>query len=52
MLAAETNLRDILTTLEAERPGLAIIDSIQTMWADTSTARPARSARSAPRRMS
>ncbi|MEL7275439.1 MAG: DNA repair protein RadA [Pseudomonadota bacterium] len=33
-LAAETNLRDILTTLEAERPGLAIIDSIQTMWAD------------------
>ncbi|WP_299962342.1 DNA repair protein RadA [uncultured Roseobacter sp.] len=33
-LAAETNLRDILTTLEAERPGLAVIDSIQTMWAD------------------
>ena len=33
-LAAETNLRDILTTLEAERPQLAIIDSIQTMWAD------------------
>ncbi|MBV7379238.1 DNA repair protein RadA [Maritimibacter dapengensis] len=33
-LAAETNLRDILTTLETERPGLAIIDSIQTMWAD------------------
>jgi len=33
-LASETNLRDILTTLEAERPGLAIIDSIQTMWAD------------------
>jgi DNA repair protein RadA/Sms len=33
-LAAETNLRDILTTLEAERPALAIIDSIQTMWAD------------------
>ena len=33
-LAAETNLRDILTTLEAERPGVAIIDSIQTMWAD------------------
>ena len=25
-LGAETNLRDILTTLEAERPGLAIID--------------------------
>jgi DNA repair protein RadA/Sms len=34
-LAAETNLRDILTTLEAERPQLAIIDSIQTMWSDT-----------------
>lgn len=34
-LAAETNLRDILTTLDAERPGLVIIDSIQTMWADT-----------------
>ena len=33
-LAAETNLRDILTTLEAERPTVAIIDSIQTMWAD------------------
>ena len=33
-LAAETNLRDILTTLDAERPQLAIIDSIQTMWAD------------------
>ncbi len=34
-LAAETNLRNILTTLEAEKPDLAIIDSIQTMWADT-----------------
>ncbi|SMX34210.1 DNA repair protein RadA [Actibacterium lipolyticum] len=33
-LATETNLRDILTTLDAERPQLAIIDSIQTMWAD------------------
>ena len=33
-LAAETNLRDILTTLEAKKPGLAIIDSIQTMWVD------------------
>ena len=33
-LAAETNLRDILATLEAERPGLAVIDSIQTMWSD------------------
>jgi DNA repair protein RadA/Sms len=34
-LGAETGLRDILTTLDAERPGLAIIDSIQTMWLDT-----------------
>ncbi|MCP3970486.1 MAG: DNA repair protein RadA [Rhodobacteraceae bacterium] len=33
-LATETSLRDILTTLEAEAPQLAIIDSIQTMWAD------------------
>ncbi|PPB81782.1 DNA repair protein RadA/Sms [Albidovulum inexpectatum] len=33
-LAAETSLRDILTTLDALRPDLAIIDSIQTMWAD------------------
>ncbi|MGX9353820.1 DNA repair protein RadA [Roseobacteraceae bacterium S113] len=33
-LGAETNLRDILTTLEQEKPDLAIIDSIQTMWAD------------------
>jgi DNA repair protein RadA/Sms len=34
-LAAETNLRDILTTLDAEAPDLVIIDSIQTMWLDT-----------------
>ena len=40
MLAAETNLRDILTTLEAEAPDLAIIDSIQTMWLDTVEAAP------------
>jgi DNA repair protein RadA/Sms len=33
-LAAETNLRDILTTLEEEPPQLVIIDSIQTMWND------------------
>ncbi len=33
-LATETNLRDILTMLEAEKPDLVIIDSIQTMWAD------------------
>ncbi|WP_106607663.1 DNA repair protein RadA [Shimia abyssi] len=34
-LAAETNLRDILTTLDAEKPQLVIIDSIQTMWSDS-----------------
>jgi DNA repair protein RadA/Sms len=34
-LAAETNLRDILTTLEAEKPDLVVIDSIQTMWLDS-----------------
>jgi DNA repair protein RadA/Sms len=39
-LAAETNLRDILTTLDAERPALAVIDSIQTLWADTVEAAP------------
>ena len=39
-LGAETNLRDILTTLERERPDLAVIDSIQTMWLDTIEAAP------------
>jgi DNA repair protein RadA/Sms len=34
-LASETNLRDILTTFETEKPQLAIIDSIQTMWSDS-----------------
>jgi DNA repair protein RadA/Sms len=34
-LAAETNLRDILATLDTERPDLVIIDSIQTMWLDS-----------------
>ncbi|SMX27997.1 hypothetical protein TRP8649_02109 [Pelagimonas phthalicica] len=33
-LATETSLRDILTTLDEEQPDLAIVDSIQTMWAD------------------
>ncbi|MCT4608156.1 MAG: DNA repair protein RadA [Pelagimonas sp.] len=33
-LATETNLRDIMTTLDETRPDLAIVDSIQTMWAD------------------
>jgi len=39
-LAAATNLRDILTTLEAEAPDLAVIDSIQTMWLDSVEAAP------------
>ena len=39
-LAAETNLRNILTTLEAETPGLVIIDSVQTIWLDTVEAAP------------
>jgi DNA repair protein RadA/Sms len=34
-LATATALRDILTTMESEKPQLVIIDSIQTMWADT-----------------
>lgn len=39
-LGAETSLRDILTTLDALRPGLVVIDSIQTMWLDTIDAAP------------
>ncbi len=35
LLAAETNLRDILTTLDVEAPDLVIVDSVQTMWLDT-----------------
>ena len=34
-LGAETNLRDILATLDTERPDLVVIDSIQTMWLDS-----------------
>ncbi len=34
-LGADTNLRDILTTLDTERPDLVVIDSVQTMWLDT-----------------
>ena len=34
-LGADTNLRNILTTMATEKPDLVIIDSIQTMWADT-----------------
>jgi len=39
-LGTETNLRDILTTLDTTRPDLAIVDSIQTMWSDTVEAAP------------
>ncbi|GGF68599.1 DNA repair protein RadA [Paracoccus acridae] len=39
-LGAETNLRDILTTLDNERPDLAIIDSVQTLWSDQVEAAP------------
>jgi len=35
MLAADTDLRAILQMLKDQRPALAIIDSIQTMWLDT-----------------
>ncbi|MDO9417545.1 DNA repair protein RadA [Pararhizobium sp.] len=35
LLAAETNVEDILATLgDGKRPDLAIIDSIQTLWSD------------------
>ena len=33
-LATETSLRDIMTTLDEDRPDLVIIDSVQTMWSD------------------
>src|SRR5690606_15839815 len=39
-LAAETNLRDILTTLGTLRPDPAISESIPTMWADHVEAAP------------
>lgn len=32
-LAAATDLSDIIATLEAERPAVAVLDSIQTLWA-------------------
>ncbi len=40
-LAAETSLRDILTTLESGTPPAAlVVDSIQTLWADSIEAAP------------
>ena len=41
LLAAETNVEDILATLaEGPRPDLVIIDSIQTLWSDLAEAAP------------
>jgi DNA repair protein RadA/Sms len=41
LLAAETNVEDILATLaEDKRPDLVIIDSIQTLWSDTADSAP------------
>ena len=34
-IASETNLRDIITTLDTEKVDLLIVDSIQTIYADT-----------------
>lgn len=39
-LAAETDLRRILDALKTLKPDLAIIDSVQTLWADGVTAAP------------
>jgi len=39
-LASATALGDILTTLRRAKPGLAIIDSIQTLWTDRLPAAP------------
>jgi len=41
LLAAETNVEDILATLaEGKRPDFVIIDSIQTLWSDTADSAP------------
>ena len=40
MLASETGMRDIVATLEATRPDIAIVDSIQTMWLDGNESAP------------
>ena len=39
-LMAEINLERILATLQAERPQVAVIDSIQTMWSDQLSSAP------------
>jgi DNA repair protein RadA/Sms len=41
LLAAETNVEDILATLaEGKRPDFVIIDSIQTLWSDLAGSAP------------
>ncbi len=41
LLAAETNVEDILATLtDGKRPDFVIIDSIQTLWSDTAGSAP------------
>jgi DNA repair protein RadA/Sms len=40
LLAAETNVSDIVATLGAEPPAVAIIDSIQTLWSPVIEAAP------------
>jgi DNA repair protein RadA/Sms len=41
LLAAETNVEDILATLsEGKRPDLVIVDSIQTLWSDVADSAP------------
>jgi len=41
LLAAETNVEDILATLsQSRRPDLVIIDSIQTLWSDVADSAP------------
>ncbi|KXB28960.1 DNA repair protein RadA [Dechloromonas denitrificans] len=39
-LMAEINLERILATLQAERPEVAVVDSIQTMWSDELSSAP------------
>lgn len=39
-LLAEINLEKILSTLQAEQPRVAVIDSIQTLWSDQLTSAP------------
>ncbi len=40
LLGTETNIANVLATLDSTRPKLAIIDSVQTMWSAASTGAP------------